>query len=127
MKEKTGQQLKKILWRYFSEYIRRRDNGVCISCGIKRSYKEMDAGHYHPRTDGLSLYFDERNVNCQCTYCNRFRHGNLTQYALALKRKYGFGILEELDEKRKNFIKISVPEYLELIETYKSKIKELDN
>ena len=35
-KQKTGQQLKKIFWKVFSEYIRRRDNGVCISCGCTR-------------------------------------------------------------------------------------------
>jgi len=71
------------------------------------------------------LYFDERNVNCQCTYCNRWMHGNLTKYAIALREKYGETILEELDKKRKEFKKISIPEYQKMIEEYKTKIQEL--
>jgi 5-methylcytosine-specific restriction endonuclease McrA len=125
MKQKTGQQLKKILWKWFSEYIRARDNYTCISCGKKCEKYECHAGHYHPRTDGLSLYFDEKNVNAQCSACNTFRHGNLTAYATALRRKYGEGILEELEWKQKQFIKITEKEYEKFIELYKNKIKEL--
>jgi 5-methylcytosine-specific restriction endonuclease McrA len=124
-KAKTGQQLKKILWRYFSEYIRKRDNYTCISCGKKCIGSECHAGHYHPRTDGLSLFFDEKNVNAQCSACNLFRHGNLTQYALALKRKYGDQILEELEWKHRQFIQIHENEYLKFIEIYKQKLREL--
>jgi hypothetical protein len=83
------------------------------------------AGHYHPRTDGLSLYFDERNVSVQCAGCNVFRSGNLTRYALYLQKRYGIGILDELDAKRREFRKISIPEYLEMIDAYKRKLEAL--
>ena len=120
-----NQKLKVKLWKVFSEYIRRRDQGVCISCGKKDEWKNTDAGHYIAKTAGLSIYFSELNVNCQCTGCNRFRHGNLAQYALALRQKYGEQILEKLDWQRKQSIKINNIEYKRLIEEYKKKISEL--
>lgn len=123
---KGGQALKKNLWIVFSRYIRQRDGGTCISCGKRDNWKKMDAGHYIPKTAGLSLYFDERNVNCQCTYCNRWMHGNLSRYAVALMKKYGDKILEELDVKRKETRQVSTKEYQDLIEQYKSKLKELE-
>ena len=103
---KGGVALKKQLWTIFSKYIRIRDDGVCFSCGKKDDWKNTDAGHYVPKTAGLALYFDEKNVNCQCTACNRFRHGNLSQYALALRQKYGEKILEELEWKRRQITRI---------------------
>ena len=121
----TNQKLKKRFWKVFSEYIRRRDKGVCISCGKKDDWKYTDAGHYIAKTGGLSIYFDEENVNCQCTGCNRFRHGNLAQYALALRLKYGEQILEKLEWKRRQTIQIHDNDYLELIKEYKDKLKSL--
>ena len=117
--------VKKKLWTIFSKYIRLRDRGVCISCGKRDEISKMHAGHYIPKTAGTAIYFDERNVNCQCPGCNTFRHGNLAQYAIALRKKYGKNILEELDEIRRAGRKIKVSEYLELIEKYKAKIEEL--
>jgi hypothetical protein len=121
-KKTTNAIIKKEFWQIFSKYIRQRDNGVCISCGKQDYWRRMDAGHYIPKTAGLSLYFDERNVNCQCTYCNRWMHGNLSRYAIELRKKYGNDILERLDELRRKTIKISTKEYEELIEKYKTKI-----
>ncbi len=65
------QRLKSNLWNVFSQYIRRRDideNGMvaCISCGKLDYFKNLDAGHYIPKTYGLSIYFEERNVHPQC-------------------------------------------------------------
>lgn len=124
-KSTTLAKMKKLTWKVFSEYIRQRDDGTCISCGKKDFWRKMDAGHYIPRTAGLSLYFDERNVNCQCTYCNRWMHGNLAKYAIALRKKYGETILEELDEKRKEFKRYNMIEYQQMIEKYKIKVLEV--
>lgn len=129
-KVKNIQTLKKDLWKVFSEWIRRKDadfNGyaTCVTCGIRKHWKELDAGHYIAKTAGLSVYFEEKNVHPQCTACNRFRHGNLAQYALYLKGKYGDQILEELDWKRKQKAEIKLGEYIKLIEIYKTKLKNL--
>ena len=125
-KSKNKSCYKKRLWLIFSKYIRQRDKGICISCGKSDDWKNTDAGHYVPKTAGLSLYFDEKNVNCQCTYCNRFMHGNLSRYAIALRQKYGENILEELEWKRNITTKITEMDYIELIKLYKEKLKKFD-
>ncbi len=125
MRKQTLKTAKRKCWEAFSLYIRTRDKGICISCGKQDEIKNVDSGHYIPKTAGLSIYFDERNNNAQCTGCNRFRHGNLPAYALALRQKYGEGILEELDAKRRQIKKYTVPEYQELTEHYKELLKGL--
>ena len=113
---------KKKLWVVFSQYIRQRDKYICISCGKTLNKLVSQAGHYIPKTAGLSIYFDERNVNCQCIGCNCFRHGNLSAYAVAMRAKYGPNILEELDAKRRQFKKYTVMEYQQLIAYYSALI-----
>lgn len=125
MKYQSTQTLKKKFWKVFSEYIRRRDKGICISCGKRSRWQDMDAGHYIPKTRGLAIYFDEKNVNCQCTSCNRFQHGNLSDYAIGLKTKYGNDVLDELDYKQRQRISLTSMDYIEFIKIYKQKIKDL--
>lgn len=118
---------KRKAWKAFSEYIRRRDNGVCFTCGKKDDWKRTDAGHYIPGSVcGLVLYFSEINVNCQCTSCNRFKHGNLSEYALKLQRKHGEGVLEFLSATRVNSkgVIFTVEDYKKIEEEYKEKLKE---
>ena len=77
MKKKTTAQLKKILWRYFSLFIRRRDKGICFTCGRRCEGKGYHAGHFIPKSIcGVVLYFDERNVHGQCYNCNINLGGN---------------------------------------------------
>lgn len=132
MKKNKGglPSLKRKLWRIFSEYIRRRDadeNGIasCISCGTRKPWREMDAGHYIPKSLGLSIYFLETNVHSQCRGCNSFRHGNLSSYALALKRRYGEKILEDLDAMRRYPRKFTAAQYEELIHDYEEKLSRI--
>lgn len=75
----------------------------------------------------LALRYHEKNVHAQCVACNLWRHGNPTSYALALQRKYGDTILEELDQIRKanEGMKISPSDYQEMIETYKNKLEAM--
>lgn len=96
---------------------------ACISCGKLDTFENMDAGHYIPKTYGLSIYFHEQNVHPQCTGCNRFRRGNLTAYAIALRKKYGESILEELDQLKHKSVKYSRDDYKKMIEHYKGLIK----
>ena len=123
---------KKVLWKLFSEYIRRRNAdhagmASCVSCGVVAHWKQLQAGHYVRASAGMNTYFDEVNVQNQCCRCNIFLDGNLAPYALWLLKTYGNGILEALDERRRVVRKISTPEYIELIEVYKSKLKALEN
>lgn len=122
-------KLKKRLWKLFSEYIRRKnadDFGVvrCITCRVYLHWKEIHAGHYEKRTY-LALCFDERNVHPQCPRCNLWLNGNQSEYALALRRKYGETILEDLSAVKNSRDKFSRMEYEEMISDYKKKLKEL--
>jgi hypothetical protein len=105
-KEKTLSKLKADVWKVFSIYVRSKDKSFqdtvqCFTCDRTDHWKTMDAGHYIPKsTGGAGLYFHEKNVHPQCTGCNRFRHGNLTVYALRLQQKYGSEVLEELHSLR---------------------------
>ena len=114
---KSVSKLKKELDRCFSLYIRKRDSGVCFTCGTKNAIKRMQAGHYVSRGHN-NLRYDEQNVHCQCLSCNVFRHGNMDVYAIKLQETYGRGILKKLHEK-KRVLKQFTPQELEsLIEYY---------
>ena len=120
-KHKTQAQYKKILWRVFSEYIRKRDKGVCITCGKRSDWRNCDAGHYIPKSVcGIELCFHPQNVHAQCRACNYYRRGNLSLYALALQNKYGKNILERLEAQRKlsRGAKWSVKDFEEKIKKY---------
>jgi hypothetical protein len=126
---RSATSLKAKLDRIFSEYIRLRDadsNGYChcISCGAIHHWKEMDAGHYVNRSH-MSTRFDEKNVNAQCRRCNRFDEGNQIGYTKGLIRKYGNGIINELDVKKHSFSKMTKAEYELLINHYEVEVMEL--
>lgn len=127
-KKKTSAQLKKQLWKLFSEYIRRKDavgdENTCFTCGVRKPWKMLHAGHYIRASAGLATYFDEQNVHPQCYACNIWRDGNSDEYALALQRKYGEDILNELN-RRKNTIVKDFPFY-ERISHYTSLLQELN-
>lgn len=128
-KPKTTSQLKKILDKTFSEYIRRTNadrNGdcICVTCDKKDHWKNMHAGHYLSR-QYLSTRFDENNVFPQCPGCNIFKNGNYTAYALFMLDKYGEEKLQWL-EQQKHVITKDYP-YVEKIEEYKTKLTELYN
>ena len=102
-------------WKVFSRYIRKRDKGVCFTCGIQKGWWEMDAGHFkHGRID-----FDDRNIHAQCARCNRFLHGNLSVYAHRLIQEYGGGIVEYLTLESNKPIKYTREGLTEIYEKYK--------
>lgn len=123
-------KLKKKLWKLVSERVRRRDadeNGYvkCISCPKTDHWKNMDCGHYLKATF-LGTWIDERNIHAQCKRCNCYLSGNESSYAIALRKKYGETILEDLESLKTSRDKYSRAEYEELIETNKNKLKSLD-
>jgi hypothetical protein len=79
-------------WGVFSLWVREQSYGICVTCRKRFEVRELDAGHFvHGKLD-----FDEMNVNAQCTRCNRFLHGNLGAYAMALVQKHGIVAVEDL-------------------------------
>lgn len=109
-KRKTDAQHRKILWKLFSEYVRRNgcdDQGFnkCFTCDVRKHWKQLHGGHYIRASAGLATYFDEQNVHPQCYACNIWRDGNSDEYALRLIRKYGENILNELNERKHRVVK----------------------
>jgi hypothetical protein len=129
LRTRSAGTLKTKLDRIFSVYIRLRDadkSGYCrcISCNAIHPWKEMDAGHYVNRFR-MSARFDEKNVNAQCRKCNRFDEVNQIGYTRGLIRKYGKGIIDELEMKKHSVSKMTEAEYELLVNHYRVEVEEL--
>ena len=131
MKKPTVSKLKAKLDKIFSEYIRKRDSDYrglckCISCGKETPAfgGQTHAGHLFSRRY-LSIRYNEKNVNSQCSYCNTFLSGNQIKAARGVNNKYGPGTVEELEAQIHITVKYSRADYEELIEKYKKKINDL--
>lgn len=125
--------LHKKAWDLWSIYIRKRDNGVCFTCG-KRDWnlelgepeiRSMQAGHFIHNV----LDFDPMNINCQCSRCNHYLSGNGAEYSIRLIRIYGLKAVEDLHNRASMALKgekRSEEDYLKLISDFQQKIKELE-
>lgn len=121
MKTKTTAQLKKMLWKVFSEYIRKRDKNRCFTCGKFAEGSGYHAGHFIAKASGgLALYFNEDNVHGQCYNCNINLGGNSYIFGKNLGQK-----AEELYKLKQTNVKWSAQDYLDKIEYYKKKLHEI--
>ena len=112
--------------KYFSIYVRLKEadaSGVnsCFTCGKKYPWKELQAGHYIPRTHLLTR-FDLRNCRPQCKACNEFLAGNLAVYTRKLEAECK-GITDELLELSRQIFKPSQSELKGLLIEYKERAK----
>ena len=115
--------------KYFSLYIRIRDADsrgilICISCGQPIHWKKADAGHFIKRQH-KSLRFNEKNTSGQCRSCNWLLQGNDINYAIGLEKKYGPGIIEELELAKRNTIHLGQFELKLIAEHYRQRFNEL--
>jgi len=116
---------------FFSIYIRMRDadkNGVaeCITCGVKRPWKQMQNGHFVSRRVSL-LRYDEENCNAQDYSCNVMKHGDLYTYAKNLDLKYGDGTADKLHAQRFTTHKFTIEELESIIMDAKTQIIYYEN
>lgn len=123
-KKPTVAKLKKVADKVFSDYVRKRDDYTCFTCGRKGDKTNIQNGHYVSRSYN-SLRFDERNCNAQCVPCNIFRRGAMDDYAISLVKKYDWKILEELAREKRKIKQFTVKELELLISTYSQKLKDL--
>lgn len=122
-------RLKKALDIVFSQWVRQSNadrNGYvkCVTCGVVKHYKEMQAGHYISRSH-MNTRWDEKNVHPQCFADNIYKKGDYPNYTLYLIKKYGAGVIDELIEKQRTIKKFTAQDLHALINHYKSLIKEL--
>lgn len=124
LKNPTKKQLQSKLWRLMSEYIRKRDNFVCFTCGKRGNKYNTDAGHFIPQSRNSDTQYDETNVHTQCVRCNKWLGGNMREYTIRMIDKYGREKVDEL-RRRGHIIKKWKREELEdLIKYYKDKLLE---
>ena len=97
--------------------IKERDGNTCISCGKTISKKgDWHAGHFAKAELCNVIYrYDERNINSQCSYCNRWRDGHFIEYEKAMIRKYGQEVVDEIKENYRKPLPmdLTVRDYLE--------------
>ena len=126
-KNKSGTlSVKELLVRaelVFNRWIRKRDSHSdntfkCISCGLWKSIKEADCGHFFPKTYAATR-FHEDNCHSECISCNRIDPDHLLGYAINLKVKIGTERFENLNTYRKANHKWDRSELMDIIEKYK--------
>lgn len=123
-KLKSVSYYKKRADKAFSLFIRRRDNFTCFTCDLVGNNRNIQCGHFIPRQYGWTRY-DERNNNAQCYACNMLYNGQAAEYALRLQKKYGDGIIQELNSRRKEEKRFTPQELKAIEEKYTEKLKTL--
>ena len=114
LKQRPIKNLVKELDSVFSKYIRMRDKNICFTCGKEGA----QAGHYVSEVI-ITTRWDPDNVFCQCVSCNVFKHGNYPIYSEHLIKKYGLGIIEDLNIRGKQPFKLKRDWLNEMIDYYK--------
>lgn len=113
----------------FNAYIRERDrNKPCICCGMPLELNAIgggyDAGHYRSVGSAPHLRFDERNVHAQRKQCNRYGAGRAVDYRIGLVRRIGLEAVEALEADQAPR-KYTIPDLIEIRDTYRQKLREL--
>lgn len=132
-KANSPKVLKKNLDTILSLYVRRRASdsmgmATCITCGIRKHYKELQAGHYISR-DNYSVRYDLRNIAVQCFKCNmKFggcKGGNLVQYTKYLLNNYGADWLQKLIKDGEQIKQWTAEELKSEIEKFRELLKSV--
>jgi len=101
-------------WRMFSDYIRLRDclfttgtsyECACVTCGRRKPYAEIDAGHFIPGRRNAVLFCDF-GTNGQCRHCNRYLDGDYAKYKSVMVSRHGAERIENYE------ILAKVPKYM---------------
>lgn len=128
MTKSTRKQLVAKLDAAFSQYVRLRyavaGDATCVTCGVSKPWKQMQAGHYESR-GYYPTRWDEHNVHVQCYGCNVARKGNYPMYARYMVARYGASILDELHLKAHSGVKIPTPVLAEYVDYYQDQVKRL--
>lgn len=129
LKSPTIAKLKKKLWKIFSEYIRLRSAdwrgyATCVTCGVVKNYKELQAGHFIPGRHNAIL-FDPRNCHPQCYRCNIPLKSNPRKYDAYMRANYGADVIEELEKQNDEMKQFTGPELQEKIVLYINLLKSL--
>ena len=129
-KKQTVGSLKKKLWKLTSEFVRRSaadksGNTQCVTCGLVRPWKCLQAGHFIPKARGLSVYFDLRNLAPQCYRCNINLGGNGPNFYTWMLYVRGQAVIDDLQAKSHQTLKIKPSEYMDMIAAMQQRLDML--
>lgn len=119
-KPRSKRTIHGLAWTAWSRHRRKsaadwRGYVKCFTCEKLFVWQQTDLGHYKHR----KLDFDEMNTQIQCTYCNRWRHGNLDVYSMKLIDKYGIDAIKDLHLRANIHPGYSIDELKQVIDKYK--------
>lgn len=139
--KKSIPKLKEELDILFGRFIKYRDGQMvdgqwvihCITCHKPFVYRDKDgkrytviqAGHFMSRGLGATRY-EPRNVNGQCSYCNKWLAGDQYRHGLEVDKKFGVGTASALYELAHTDYKFKREWLLEQIEYYKNAIAKYE-
>ena len=108
--------------KVFSEYIRKRDNYKCFTCGKVGSPADgvMQCGHLFSRVN-FSTRWDEDNAFCQCRGCNMRHEYDFEVFRAAYVAARGQEAYDALHRKHREVKKFSDADLLEIIYEYETK------
>lgn len=98
-----------------SRIVRARDR-KCVTCGTARN---LQCSHFYSRRY-LIIRFDLRNCNTMCAACNRRHNEEPSAYLEFMNECYGREVIEELNELRRCFRKVSDEELRQMLEQRKA-------
>jgi len=101
----------------------------CVSCGVRRHYKDrMQGGHFIQRK-WLATKLLEENVHPQCAECNGgfgvSTKGNMVGYTLFMEDTYGRDFINHLEVLKHETRKYYRNEVEEIISDLKDKTQKL--
>jgi hypothetical protein len=103
----------------FNKYIRNRDKkDPCISCN-RHHDGQYHAGHYKTVGGHPALRFCEDNCHKQCSVCNNYKSGNLSEYRANLLIKIGLERVEWLEGPH-DPVKYTIEDLQEMLSKYQA-------
>ena len=104
------------------------ENGIamCVTCGKKQHFTEMDGGHFISRKWTATKLIEE-NVHPQCKGCNQYASGKHDDYSLYMVDTYGIEMVRELNQKKRALCKQNRLELEDIKIELKLRIKEQAN
>jgi hypothetical protein len=99
-KLKTKRDHLKELQTLVNKYVRLRDTGQpCICCDKPDDgTHQIHAGHYRSVGSNSYLRFNTLNIHACCAQCNTHKSGNILEYRIGLRKKYGSELVEWLEQ-----------------------------
>jgi hypothetical protein len=129
-KKQSLKTLKTKCWKLFSEWVRRKDadeggSERCYTCSRPFHWKELQCGHAIGGRHNAVL-LDADICRPQCVHCNVFSRGNYPIFTAKLIREHGLEWFEEKLAGSRQVKKYTRIDLEALIESYKTKIQELE-